>query len=50
MNSRWPNSKPRKKRVIDNLMTIEIGTKVLYFDWIYWMWAWKVVYADTGTL
>jgi hypothetical protein len=48
----WPVSRPRKftDELPDNPMDIITGWgKTLTIDWIYWQYAWEIVYSDAGS-
>jgi hypothetical protein len=46
-----PSNKKEKKVEIDNSMEVVTGWgKTLTIDWVYWQYAWEVVYSDAGTI
>jgi hypothetical protein len=48
---KWPTSQPMKNKhpEIDNPMEIRSGDKTWTINWVYWQYAWEVVYSDVGT-
>jgi len=54
-SSAWPVSFPRKAHASDetpdNPMEIVTGWgQTLTINWIYWQYAWEIVYSDAGNM
>ena len=50
----WPTSRPKKSKdvdeVPDNPMEIVTGFgKTLTINWVYWQYAWEVVYSNVSS-